>query len=198
MVATLLVVAVVLPFAASFHVVRMAQAHAATPTDAVVVLGAAQFNGTPTPVFANRLDHAKELYDSGVAPTIITVGGKQPGDAYTEAEAGRDYLINAGVPADAVIAVESGSDTLTSLDPVAQEMAALGMRSVTIVSDPTHMARSVAIADRLGITAVPNGTSRGDGANVTPEYVARETVGYLYFLAAEQWSVHQVIPDEAS
>lgn len=194
----LLLLAAMVPLAASAHVVRMANAHVTTPSDAIVVLGAAQFNGTPTPVFANRLDHARSLYEQGVAPAIITVGGKQPGDAYTEADAGRAYLIESGVPAESIIAVEAGSDTLTSLTPAAEEMASLGIRDVTIVSDPTHMARSLAIADRLGMNAQPNGTSMGDGTNVTAEYVSRETVGYLYFLLAEQWPVSQVLADPAN
>jgi vancomycin permeability regulator SanA len=197
LVAILVLVAMV-PLAASLHVIRMANTHVTTPSDAIVVLGAAQFNGTPTPVFANRLDHARELYNAGVAPTIITVGGKQPGDVYTEADAGRSYLMESGVPAQSIIAVEDGSDTLTSLTPVATVMAELGLRDVTIVSDPTHMARSLAIADRLGMSAQPNGTNMGDGTNVTAEYVSRETVGYLYFLLAEQWPVSQVLADPAN
>lgn len=193
-----LLLAAIVPFAASMHVVKMANTHLTAPSDAIVVLGAAQFNGTPSPVFANRLDHARELHQAGVAPTIITVGGKQPGDAYTEAAAGRSYLIEAGVPAEDIIAVEAGSDTATSLASVAATMADLGLRDVTIVSDPTHMARSLSIADRLGMNAQPNGTSMGDGTNITAEYVSRETVGYLYFLLAEQWSVSQVLADPAS
>ena len=197
-IAALLLLIAIVPLAASLHVVRMAHTQVTTPSDGIVVLGAAQFNGTPSPVFANRLDHAQELYESGVAPTIITVGGKQPGDAYTEADAGRNYLIEAGVPAESVIAVEAGSDTLTSLTSAADVMGDLGIRDVTIVSDPTHMARSLAIADRLGMRAQPNGTSNGDGTNVTAEYVSRETVGYLYFLLAEQWPVSQVLTDTAN
>lgn len=198
LIAGVLLIAALLPFAAAAHVVRMAHTHDVATTDAIVVLGAAQLNGTPTPVLANRLDHAKQLYEQGVAPTIVTVGGKQPGDVYTEAESGRDYLINAGVPEQDVVAVQAGNDTLTSLTPVSEQLAAQGLRSVTIVSDPAHMARSAAIADRLGMTANVNGTSVGDGAAITPEYVARETVGYLYFVLAEQWSVPQVIPDAAN
>ncbi len=193
-VAALLMVAVIVPFASAYHTVQMAHRQVAAPTDAIVVLGAAQLNGTPTPVFANRLQHAKELYEAGVAPRIITVGGNQPGDAYTEGEAGRDYLIDQGVPADAVTAVPVGTDTVTSLQAVAGEMAVLGGSSATIVSDPTHMARSVAIADRLGITAHPNPTAIGDGTNVTSEYVSRETLGYLYFTLVEQWGVDRVLP----
>lgn len=196
--AVLLVVVAMVPFAAAAHVVHRANQHVTTPSDAIVVLGAAQFNGTPSPILANRLNHAKELYEAGVAPTIITVGGKQPGDAYTEAEAGQMYLEEAGVPADAIVAVPAGADTLDSMQAIADQAGDLGVRSITVVSDPTHMARSLAIADRLGFTATPNGTSQGDGANVTPEYVSRETVGYLYFVLAQQWPVQQVLPDATS
>lgn len=185
---------VVVPFSAVVHVVRTANAHATTPTDAIIVLGAAQLNGVPSPVLANRLEQAHELYDAGLAPTIITVGGNQPGDIYTEGEVGRDYLVAAGVPAENVIGVPEGSDTLTSLTAVAEVMAAMGLSSATIVSDPTHMARSVAIADRLGMRAQPNATHGGDGTEVTEQYVARETAGYLYFVLAQQWSVPRVVP----
>lgn len=189
---------VIVPFAAVVHVVRMANAHATTPTDAIIVLGAAQLNGVPSPVLANRLEQAHELYDAGIAPTIITVGGNQPGDLYTEGDVGRDYLVAAGVPAANVVAVPQGTDTLTSLTAVADVMAAMRLSSATIVSDPTHMARSVAIADRLGIRAQPNATHGGDGTEVTEEYVARETVGYLFFVLAQQWSVPRVVPPATS
>ena len=194
MLATLLILVAVVPFAAAAHVVRMSSTYVATPTDAIVVLGAAQFNGTPSPVFENRLDHARDLYADGVAPVIITVGGNQPGDLYTEADAGKMYLESVGIPAENVIAVPSGEDTLTSLTAVAEDMSERGLRSITVVSDPAHMTRSLAIADRLGMEAQPNATHTGDGANVTPEYVARETLGYLYFVFAGQWSVAPVIP----
>lgn len=193
-VAGVLLVLVATPFASAYHTVQMAHRHATAPTDAIVVLGAAQLNGTPTPIFANRLDHARELYDAGVAPRIITVGGKQPGDAYTEGDAGRDYLISEGVPAEALTSVPEGVDTVTSLQAVAAQMAGARLSSATIVSDPTHMARSVAIADRLGISAQPNPTEVGDGTNVTSEYVSRETLGYLYFALVEQWGVDRVLP----
>ena len=74
-------------------------------SDAIVVLGSAQYNGVPSSIFEARLEHAIALYEDGVAPVIVTVGGKAAGDEFTEAEAGRDYLANAGIPADALLAV---------------------------------------------------------------------------------------------
>ena len=182
------------PLVSAWHVSRVAQQDSAMATDAVVVLGAAQFDGEPSPVLRTRLDHAYDLYQQGVAPTIMTVGGNQPGDRFTEAEAGRNYLINRGVPAADIVAVAEGNDTIASLRAVAEQMAALGTRSATLVSDPTHMARSLAIADRLGIEAQSSPSEYGDGTSVTPEYVARETTGFLFFLINQQWSVPKVIP----
>jgi uncharacterized SAM-binding protein YcdF (DUF218 family) len=191
---TLLALLVLLvPLVAAFHVSREANQDDRVPTDAIVVLGAAQFDGEPSPVLRTRLDHAAQLYRDGVAPTIITVGGNQPGDRYTEAEAGRNYLISQGVSAGSVIAVGVGNDTIDSLKAVANQMAGLGSRSATIVSDPTHMARSLAIADRLGIDAHGSPTASGDGTQVTAEYVAREATGFLFFLINQQWSVPRVI-----
>lgn len=182
------------PLVAAWHVSAVAKQDSAKATDAVVVLGAAQFDGEPSPVLRTRLDHAYELYRQGVAPTIITVGGNQPGDRFTEAEAGRNYLVSKGVPASDIVAVPEGNDTIASLAAVAEQMAALGARSATLVSDPTHMARSLAIADRLGIQAESSPSAFGDGTAVTAEYVARETTGFLFFLFNQQWAVPLVIP----
>lgn len=193
MVTTLALLVLLVPLVAAFHVSREAAKDDRVPTDTIVVLGAAQFNGEPSPVLRTRLDHAAELYREGVAPTIITVGGNQPGDLYTEAEAGRNYLVEQGIPAANVIAVGVGNDTIDSLKAVAVQMAGLGSRSATVVSDPTHMARSLSIADRLGIEAHGSPTDSGDGTQVTAEYVAREATGFLFFLINQQWSVPRVI-----
>src|SRR3712207_8291449 len=79
-------------------------------SDAIVVLGSAQYIGVPSSIFEARLEHALDLYEEGVAPVIVTVGGKATGDECTEAEAGRDYLAQAGVPDDALLAVQQGGD----------------------------------------------------------------------------------------
>ena len=84
-------------------------------SDAIIVLGAAQYNGRPSPTLEWRLVHALKLYNRGVAPAIVTVGGKRPGDTYTEAAAGRRWLAAHGVPESKLVAVSAGYDTLTSL-----------------------------------------------------------------------------------
>jgi len=182
-----------IPFATAYHVYSTATVHSTFPTDAIVVLGAAQYDGKPSPVLENRLDHAQELLAAGIAPRIITVGGNQPGDAYTEGEAGAMYLEEVGVASDQVVAVGSGTDTLTSLQAVAQTMRDNGWKSATIVTDPAHIARSQAIATTLGISAAGNPTTTGDGSQVTSEYVARETAGYLYHALLARWQVAREI-----
>src|SRR5215218_8054907 len=95
-------------------------------SDAIVVLGSAQYNGVPSSIFEARLEHAITLYDDGVAPVIVTVGGRATGDEFTEAEAGRDYLANAGVPGDALLAVPEGVDTLQSMRAVSTAFSERG------------------------------------------------------------------------
>src|SRR3954453_6219894 len=88
-------------------------------SDAIVVLGSAQYNGVPSSIFAARLEHARKLYRQGVAPVVVTVGGKKSGDQFTEAEAGRDYLSREGIPGKALLAVPEGVNTLQSMRDVA-------------------------------------------------------------------------------
>src|SRR4051794_28468285 len=83
--------------------------------DAIVVLGSAQYNGRPSSIFEARLEHARSLYEQGVAPMVVTLGGKADGDQFSEAEAGRDYLAKAGVPGDALLGVPEGAATLQSI-----------------------------------------------------------------------------------
>ena len=122
------------------------------PASAIVVLGAAQWNGKPSPVLKARLDHSVELYHEGVARTIIVTGGKQDGDKVGEGKAGYDYLRAQGIP-DAALKIEvDGEDTYEQLSASAAilDKAKLG-RSVVIVSSPYHAFRSSAIAEEVGL-----------------------------------------------
>src|ERR687889_2031800 len=85
------------------------------PSDAIVVLGSAHYNGVPSSIFEARLEHALKLYEDGVAPVVVTVGGKKAGDQFTEAEAGAQYLADSGIPTDALLALPTGVDTLESM-----------------------------------------------------------------------------------
>jgi uncharacterized SAM-binding protein YcdF (DUF218 family) len=162
-------------------------------SDAIVVLGASQYNGTPSPVFAARLDHAKALYDEHVAPRIITVGGKQPGDAFTEARAGQDYLVAHGVPAAAILPVETGNDTLQSVRAVSATFRARGWHSAVIVTDPWHCLRARTMARDSGIAAETSPEHSGplfSSRWTEIHYIERETVAYIYYSIFGNDSVH--------
>ncbi len=187
----LLIVALVAAVAllAAGTVVSQARQYDNTRTDAIVVLGASQYWGKPSPVLANRLDYAAELYRQGVAPVIVTVGGGIPGDITTEAQAGEAYLEARGVPPEAVVALPKGRDTLTSMTAVAARADRQGWDQVTVVSDRAHLARSAASVQALGFDAHVSGPAAGDGALLTPEYIARETAGLIRFHVWDRWFI---------
>ncbi len=125
----------------------------ARDVDAIVVMGAAQYDGRPSLQLQARLDHVLELWVAGYADTIVVTGGKQPGDRFTEADASADYLIERGVPDAAIVREGEGRSSYESLRGVAELLAPLGKRSVLIVSDPFHLLRSRLSAEELGLTA---------------------------------------------
>lgn len=118
-----------------------------------MVLGAAQYDGRPSPVFAARLDHAITLHGEGWAERIVVTGGIVPGDRMSEATAGRRYLVDAGVPATDVIVQPEGRNTAGSMDAVAAWLVGEGLEQVILVSDPFHLARLRLEARRLGLVA---------------------------------------------
>jgi uncharacterized SAM-binding protein YcdF (DUF218 family) len=122
-------------------------------TQAIIVLGAAQYDGRPTDVFKARLDHAAGLWHDGVAPTIVVTGGKQPGDRFTEAGAGADYLHDLGVPDEAILRETTGNSSWESLAASARFLQERGIHDVTLVSDPFHSLRIELIAEELGFDA---------------------------------------------
>jgi uncharacterized SAM-binding protein YcdF (DUF218 family) len=125
----------------------------ARPVDAIVVLGAAQYDGRPSPQLAARLDQVVELWPQDLAPLVIVTGGNQPGDRFTEAEASANYLIDRGVPESAILLEDAGSTTYESLEDVAEILEARGLDSVLIVTDPYHALRSRLIAQEVGMVA---------------------------------------------
>ncbi|WP_314038000.1 YdcF family protein [Dietzia sp. CH92] len=174
----------VIPGVIAFRVWHVARVDDRTPADAIVVLGAAQYNGVPTPVFQARLEHAALLFDEGVAPQIITVGGSQPGDLYTEAGSGRAYLTRLGVPPEVILAVETGTNTEGSLDAVAQTVRDQGGQSVVLVSDPTHSYRSRMMARDAGLDAWTSPTRHGPAVWTRENQIMsiiRETGAVLWY-----------------
>jgi uncharacterized SAM-binding protein YcdF (DUF218 family) len=151
--------------------------------DAILVLGAAEYDGTPSPVFAGRLEHAQLLYDQGRSSTVIVLGGSQPGDVSTEAEAGRQYLIDRGVPSTAVVAEPVGNTTFESLRAAAAYMRAQDLRSAFLVSDPWHNLRIEKMASDLGIEGYASATwhSAARSEHNRLDGYIRETFAYLYY-----------------
>ena len=128
------------------------------PADAIVVLGAAQYNGRPSPVLRARLDHALALYREGYAPIIVVTGGVGLGDTISEAIVGQRYLVAQQVPAEAVVAQPVGRSTRTSMTAVGVWLGQRGLRRVLLVSDPFHMFRLRLEARRIDLEAYTSPT----------------------------------------
>jgi uncharacterized SAM-binding protein YcdF (DUF218 family) len=140
-------------------------------------LGAAQYNGRPSPVLRARLDHAAALYQRGLAPNVVVTGGKQTGDRVTEATASAEYLARHGVPQDAILREVNGRSSWQQLAAASQFLKRRGITRVLLVSDGFHNARIAAIAHELGLKGYtsPATTSPIRGLGRLP-YLAKETV----------------------
>jgi len=149
---------------AAFRVIQQGDRDEQRVADAIVVLGAAQYDGRPSPVFKARLEHAVGLYEAGVAPLLVVTGGKATGDRTTEAAVAREYAEAHDVPASAIIGEDQGRNTLESLTGVAELLKERDVRRVVFVSDRLHMLRVLRIAEDLGIEAYgsPTATSPTD------------------------------------
>lgn len=158
--------------AVTFVQVRQAsRSDGARASDAIVVLGAAQYDCVPSPVLEHRLDRALALYDDGVAPSIVVTGGKRAGDRCTEAEAGALYLLAHGVPDADILREVKGRNTWESIAASARFLTERGDTRVVLVTDDYHALRVRAIADELGLEAVVSPV----GANATLRELAKET-----------------------
>jgi uncharacterized SAM-binding protein YcdF (DUF218 family) len=125
----------------------------AQPAQAIVVLGAAQYDGRPSEVYRARLDHAADLYHEGIAPVVVVTGGKAEGDRFSEAAAGASYLHRRDIPDANILRETSGRDSFQSLAASARFLRDRGINEVVLVSDPFHAARIAAIADEVGMDA---------------------------------------------
>ena len=154
-----------------FQVWNTGRSDHVSPVDAIVVMGAAQYDGRPSPQLQARLDHVVELWNDGLAPLVIVTGGNRPGDRFTEAESSRRYLVEAGVPNGAIVGEDEGSSSWESLQNVAARADEWGVRSVVLVSDPFHSLRIRLMAEELGLAAF---TSATDTSPVRGWAAARE------------------------
>ncbi len=135
----------------SWRIVREAGKEELRKADAIVVLGAAEYSGHPSPVLRARLDHAYELFQQGLAPVVITTGGSGADPSFSEGGVGRDYLMHRGIPERNLIAETQGSDTAQSAQRVGVIMRANGMRSCLAVSDEYHVFRIKKLLEHEGI-----------------------------------------------
>ena len=151
--------------------------------DAIVVLGAAQYDGRPSPVFKARLDHAIALWRDGHAPVLVMTGGRRAGDRWTEAATAREYAVARGVPVGAILMEDRGRSTQESLVAVAAILRARGAGPALFVSDRMHMLRVLRIATDLGIEA--HGSPATDSP--TDATVERRVDATLHELGALAW-----------
>ncbi|HEY1805717.1 MAG TPA: YdcF family protein [Terracidiphilus sp.] len=151
----------------------------AAPADAIGVLGAAEYDGRPSPVYRARLDHALELYHRGIAPLIITLGGPG-GDQYTEGSVGAGYLISKGVPEQAIIAETESRNTEESARRIAVIAHVNGLHRLVVVSDDTHMFRIHAIcaAEGLDVLTSPRRRPAQQDRILQAERIAHEILSY--------------------
>jgi uncharacterized SAM-binding protein YcdF (DUF218 family) len=164
------------------RVVHTASLQEIHPADAIVVFGAAEYSGRPSPVLRARLDHALELYARGVAPVVITTGGAAADPRFSEGGVGRDYLVRHGVPERSVIAETQGRDTSESAVRVAVIMRANGLRSCIAVSDAYHVFRIRKLLAHEGVAPVyvaPRPESRPRTTWQREVAVLREATSYL-------------------
>jgi uncharacterized SAM-binding protein YcdF (DUF218 family) len=157
----------------------------AQPADAIIVLGAAEYRGRPSPVLEARLNHALLLYLKGLAPSIITTGGAGGDPVFTEGSVGRNYLTQHGVPPEAVVVEREGESTAQSVTAVAEIMRRMNLRSAIVVSDGYHIFRVKKMLESSGLKvygsprpSIPPGEWQARWQDV------RQAVGYLL------WKVH--------
>jgi uncharacterized SAM-binding protein YcdF (DUF218 family) len=167
----------------------------ARPVSAIVVLGSAEYNGVPSPDLAARLNQVLLLWQRHLASQIVVTGGKEPGDAYTEASASADYLSAHGVPQSSILREDQGRDSWESLEAAARILLQRGDRTVLLVSDPFHDERISLMSSELGLTpyVAPTRTSPIRGTATIP-YFAKETaevavgriIGFRRLVSVEQ------------
>lgn len=138
---------------ATYRIYAQGQRDDQRPADAIVVLGAAQYDGRPSPIFAARLDHAVGLFRAGLAPRLIVTGGKAAGDRTTEAASARAYAIAHGVPPEAILVEDGSRTTVESIRAVADIMRANDLSTAVFVSDRPHILRILRMATDDGISA---------------------------------------------
>jgi uncharacterized SAM-binding protein YcdF (DUF218 family) len=173
-------VAAVFLFIISFSIVHAADLQQLEKADAIVVFGAAEYSGRPSPVYRARLDHAFELFQKGLAPMVITTGGAGLDPSYSEGGVGHDYLMRRGVPEADLIAETQGADTAQSAQRVAVILKRNGMHKCIAVSDAYHVFRIQKLLEHQGVTVylAPRPDSRPHSRWQRMVAVLREAASY--------------------
>lgn len=181
LVATILVVTVAV---LAMRIERQSSRDEARPADVILVLGAAEYAGRPSPVLRARLDHALELYQRKLAPRIMTTGGAGGDPVFTEGGVGRTYLTSRGVPSEAIVVESEGESTVESTAMAAEIMKRMGLRSVIVVTDGYHIYRVKRMLQSRGFEAYgsPRKEQHTDGLRDRWNYV-RQAIGYLLWRA---------------
>lgn len=164
----------------------------AVTSDYAVVMGAAQYDGRPSDALEARLVEAKRLYDAKLIKKIVTIGSGAPGDRYTEARAGRIWLIQNGVPRNNVIAIEKGRNTIQSVKAFTDYFKKNNISNIVIVTDPYHCKRSIFVSDDLGINATCSPVRSGPYSlkNSSLHYLWREGNAYIAYRTLEKLGIH--------
>ena len=188
----LLLLAIVVPGYFMYSI--WSEGHNAKPvkSDAIVILGAAQYNGVPSDILQARIDKAAEVFHQGLAPKIITVGGNAKGDNFTEAGASKVTLIQDRVAKSMLASIPVGRDTLSSTVAYVNYLRAHKYSSIIIVTDPYHCYRAEAEAKDLGISAscAPTTTGPASVKNAGWRYILRETGAFLAYKSVGQFGIH--------
>ncbi len=164
----------------SVRVERQSQRDEARPADVILVLGAAEYRGRPSPVLKARLDHALELYARGFAPRIMTTGGAGGETVYTEGTVGRAYLAGHGVPPEAIIVEDEGESTVQSTITAVEIMQRMGLRSAIVVSDGYHIYRVKRMLQARGILAYGSPRKENGGGDLRDYWNdVKQAIGYL-------------------
>lgn len=180
----ILAVIVLTPPAVAARVWWQARQDERPKSDAILVLGAAQYNGKPSPTLEWRLKHALALYKDGVAPNIVTVGSKAPGDNFTEAGTGKTWLEEQGIPASKLVAIPVGRNTLDSMVAAGKAFRQRDWKSAVIVTDPWHCLRSKTMAGDNDIKPACSPVRSGPSVQTRDtqfSYIMRETGGLLWY-----------------
>lgn len=191
-IAFILLLLIVLPLYAGGRVWYTANHTTPKASDAIIVLGAAQFDGVPSPVLEARLLEAKRIFSAKLAPRILTVGSRAPGDRTTEAASGFYWLVDHGVSKEFVDSIPYGRDTLASTESYVSVMKKLNLQSAIIVTDQYHCLRAITMAEDLGITATCAPTKTGPASTTSSSlrYLLRETGAYLAYVTVGRRGIH--------